>query len=95
VTSITQVAKKHPRRVTKIARANMLDLTSVAPSTGLLVPNFSRLTRDQAAAVAEVTVEYDEGKVCRFRFKLLVADLVSAGTHAVTHTGGVETGRMR
>ena len=85
----------------KLAFANMLDYMRVGPD-GDPVLDFSKLTRDQAAALVEVTVEdyldgrgEDARKVRRVRFKL--ADkrgaLVDLGRHLglfkerVEHTG--------
>jgi phage terminase small subunit len=85
----------------KLAFANMLDYMRVGPG-GDPVLDFSKLTRDQAAALVEVTVEdyldgrgEDARKVRRVRFKL--ADkrgaLVDLGKHLglfkdrVEHTG--------
>lgn len=85
----------------KIGFANMLDYMTVGPS-GDPVLNFAALTRDQAAALAEVTVEdfvdgrgEDARDVRRVKFKLADkrAALVDVGRHLgmfkdrVEHTG--------
>jgi phage terminase small subunit len=49
-------ARQVPEELTRIARANMLDYMRVGPD-GDPVLNFADLTRDQAAVLAEVTVE--------------------------------------
>src|SRR5262245_13027023 len=49
-------ARQVLEELTKIARANMLDYMRVGPG-GDPVLDFSQLTRDQAAALAEVTVQ--------------------------------------
>lgn len=73
----------------KIGFSNMLDYVSVT-NGGDLAPDFSALTRDQAAAIGEVTVEeYTEGRgddaknVKRTKFKLSDkrAALVDMGRH--------------
>lgn len=73
----------------KIGFSNMLDYVSVTAG-GDPVPDFSTLTRDQAAAISEVTVDqYMEGKgdnavmVKRTKFKLSDkrAALVDMGRH--------------
>ncbi len=86
-TEITQDAVL--RELAKIGFSNMLDYVSVTDG-GDLVPDFSALTRDQAAAIGEVTIEeYTEGRgddaqnVKRTRFKLSDkrAALVDMGRH--------------
>lgn len=77
------------QELAKIGFSNMLDY--VTPTNGGdLVPDFSALTRDQAAAISEVTVEeYTEGRgddardVKRVKFKLSDkrAALVDMGRH--------------
>ncbi|WP_173911059.1 terminase small subunit [Acinetobacter sp. Marseille-Q1618] len=73
----------------KIGFSNMLDYVSVT-NGGDLVPDFSAITRDQAAAIGEVTIEeYTEGRgddaqnVKRTKFKLSDkrAALVDMGRH--------------
>ena len=86
-TEITQDAVL--RELAKIGFSNMLDYVSVTDG-GDLVPDFSALTRDQAAAIGEVTIEeYTEGRgddaqnVKRTKFKLSDkrAALVDMGRH--------------
>lgn len=87
----------------KIARANMMDYMQ-AGANGDPYLDFSQLTKEQAAALAEVTVDdYVEGRgensrqVKRVRFKLYDkrAALVDLGRHLgmftdnVKHSGGV------
>lgn len=73
----------------KIGFSNMLDYVSVTDD-GDLLPDFSAVTRDQAAAISEVTVEeYTEGRgddaqnVKRTKFKLSDkrSALVDMGRH--------------
>ncbi|MCH7295459.1 terminase small subunit [Acinetobacter higginsii] len=73
----------------KIGFSNMLDYVSVT-NGGDLAPDFSAITRDQAAAIGEVTIDqYMEGKgedavmVKRTKFKLSDkrAALVDMGRH--------------
>lgn len=73
----------------KIGFSNMLDYVNVNDG-GDPVPDFSKLTRDQAAAISEVTIEeYTEGRgddaerVKRTKFKLSDkrAALVDMGRH--------------
>ena len=75
--------------LSKLARSNMLDYMTVQ-SDGYAYVDLSRLTRDQAAAIQEVTVEeYKEGggedarDVKRVKFKLADkrAALVDIGRH--------------
>jgi len=77
------------RETSKIAFANMADYMRVGPD-GDPVLDFSKLTRDQAAALVEVTVDdYIDGRgedrrsVRRVRFKLAdkLGALVSLGKH--------------
>lgn len=86
-TEITQDAVL--RELAKIGFSNMLDYVSVTAG-GDLVPDFSAITRDQAAAIGEVTIEeYTEGRgddaerVKRTKFKLSDkrAALVDMGRH--------------
>lgn len=77
------------QELAKIGFSNMLDYMTKTDS-GDLVPDFSALTRDQAAAISEITVEtYTEGRgedaeeVKRVKFKLSDkrAALVDMGRH--------------
>lgn len=77
------------QELAKIGFSNMMDYVTPTDS-GNLVTDFSKLTRDQAAAISEVTVEeYVEGKgdaardVKRVKFKLSDkrAALVDMGRH--------------
>lgn len=77
------------QELAKIGFSNMLDYVNTT-ADGDLVTDFSTLTRDQAAAISEVTVEeYVEGKgdaardVKRVKFKLgdKRAALVDMGRH--------------
>lgn len=77
------------QELAKIGFSNMMDYVTPTDS-GDLVTDFSKLTRDQAAAISEVTVEeYVEGKgdaardVKRVKFKLSDkrAALVDMGRH--------------
>lgn len=86
-TEITQDAVL--KELAKIGFSNMLDYMT-ATDGGDLIPDFSALTRDQAAAISEVTVEtYVEGRgddaeeVKRVKFKLSDkrAALVDIGKH--------------
>lgn len=74
----------------KIGFANMLDYVRVQESSGDAYVDFSRLTREQAAAIGEITVEeYSEGRgedardVKKVKFKLLdkKGALVDLGKH--------------
>src|SRR5258706_8299383 len=53
---VVKTAREVLEELSKIARANMLDYMRVGPE-GDPVLDFSRLTRDQATALQEVTVE--------------------------------------
>ena len=73
----------------KIGFSNMLDYVSIT-NGGDLITDFSALTKDQAAAISEVTIEtYTEGRgedaeeVKRVKFKLSDkrAALVDMGRH--------------
>lgn len=86
-TKITQ--DKVLKELAKIGFSNMLDYVSIT-NGGDPVPDFSKLTRDQAAAISEITVEeYTEGRgedaenVKRTKFKLSDkrAALVDIGRH--------------
>ena len=77
------------QELAKIGFSNMLDYMTKTDS-GDLVPDFSALTRDQSAAISEITVEtYTEGRgegaeeVKRVKFKLSDkrAALVDMGRH--------------
>jgi phage terminase small subunit len=75
-------ARQVLEELTRIARANMLDYIRVGPG-GDPVLNFADLTRDQAAALGEVTVEdfldgrgEDAREARRVKFKL--ADKIEA-----------------
>lgn len=98
-TKITQ--DKVLNELAKIGFSNMLDYVTPTNS-GDLIPDFSALTRDQAAAISEVTIEeYTEGRgddaqnVKRTKFKLSDkrAALVDIGRHLgmfpsrLEHTG--------
>ena len=89
------------KELAKIGFSNMLDYMTIN-NTGDLVPDFSALTRDQAAAISEVTVEHymdgrgeDAEEVKRIKFKLSDkrAALVDMGRHLgmfkekIEHTG--------
>lgn len=51
------------RELLKTGTANMFDYVKVIPETGQLVPDFSKMTRDQAAAIQELIVEeYLDGR---------------------------------
>ena len=92
------------QELAKIGFSNMLDYMTKTDS-GDLVPDFSALTRDQAAAISEITVEtYTEGRgedaeeVKRVKFKLgdKRAALVDMGRHLgmfkdkIEHSGKIE-----
>lgn len=92
------------QELAKIGFSNMLDYMTKTDS-GDLVPDFSTLTRDQAAAISEITVEtYTEGRgedaeeVKRVKFKLgdKRAALVDMGRHLgmfkdkIEHSGKIE-----
>ena len=86
-TEITQDMILH--ELAKIGFSNMLDYVSIT-NGGDLVTDFSALTKDQAAAISEVTIEtYTEGRgedaeeVKRVKFKLSDkrAALVDMGRH--------------
>ena len=86
------------QELAKIGFSNMLDYMTKTDS-GDLVPDFSALTRDQAAAISEITVEtYTEGRgedaeeVKRVKFKLgdKRAALVDMGRHLGMFTDKVQ-----
>lgn len=86
------------QELAKIGFSNMLDYMTKTDS-GDLVPDFSALTRDQAAAISEITVEtYTEGRgedaeeVKRVKFKLSDkrAALVDMGRHLGMFTDKVQ-----
>jgi phage terminase small subunit len=78
--------------LTTVLRANVLDYMRVGPE-GEPIADFSEMTREQAAAVSEVTVEdFVDGRgddardVKRVRFKL--HDKLSAADKLMRHLGG-------
>lgn len=86
--------------IAKIAFSNMLDYVSITP-TGEARVDLSELTRDQAAAIGEITVEYMERtgegkdgleKIKRVKFKLAdkLGALVDLGRHLKLFTEKVE-----
>ena len=92
------------QELAKIGFSNMLDYMTIT-NGGDLVPDFSALTKDQAAAISEVTIEqYMEGRgedaqeVKKIKFKLSDkrAALVDMGRHLgmfkdkIEHSGKIE-----
>ena len=83
-----------------VARANMLDYMTIDKRTGDAVVDFSKLTREQAAAIAEITVDEAGGgggdgvreRVKRTRLKLWdkLKGLELVGKHLKLFTEKIE-----
>jgi phage terminase small subunit len=89
--------------IKKLAEANMMDYMTITP-TGEAFVDFSKLTREQAAAIQEITIDETGGgggdgrreKVQRTRFKLADKglNLERLGRHLKLFTDKVEVSGM-
>ena len=78
----------------RVLRANIVDFVSVQKD-GTVLPDFSRMTRAQAEALAEITMEVmsrsDEEVVRKVRIKL--HDKLAAADKLLRHLGGYRSPR--